>query len=417
MTQKVKPSFVRTTAINKLRRMRKRIRVIPGGTSAGKTYGILPILIDRAIKTDLIEISVVSETMPHLKRGAIKDFKKIMKTTGRWVRAHWHESDKIYTFANGSKIEFFSVDTDDKVRGPRRNVLYVNECNNIKWETYYQLAIRTDLEIYLDYNPTHEFWVHEELIERKNVEVLTLTYKDNEALSKTIVNELESNLERAFYNTKLPWDEMFLTSNIKNSFWANWCKVYLFGMTGTLEGVVYKDYSPCDNIPPMAKLLGYGLDFGYSNDPTALIACYQYNGKYYFNQEIYRTGLKTRELADLMKDRGISKSKVIYCDSADPKTRDELREYGYTVMSATKGADSIKFGIDILQSENFFITKSSLETIKELRNYTWAVDKQGKKLNKPVDAFNHALDAMRYFAMMMIAKRTNAVGGGVSYSQ
>ena len=419
-----KNSLVRTRAINKLRKMRKRIRVIPGGTSAGKTYGILPVLIDRAIKStkkdplNTVEISIVSESMPHLKRGAIKDFKKIMKQTGRWKRSHWHESDKIYTFNNGSTIEFFSVDDESKVRGPRRNILYVNECNNIKFETYYQLLIRTDMEVYLDYNPTRQFWVHEEVIGKKNVEVLKLTYKDNNALSKTIVDELESNLDKAFHNPKIPWDDMFKEYNIKNAFWANWCKVYLFGEVGILEGAVFDNWKQIDSIPPQAKLVGYGLDFGYSNDPTALISAYQYNGKYYFDQIIYQTGLKTNEMADLMKSNKVRKDVPIWCDAADPKYRDELNDYGYSVMSAAKGRDSIVAGIGLLQQDQFYITKQSLDIIKELRSYVWMKNKQGKKINRPVDAFNHALDAMRYFAIMTISKVMNVDNGqstAVSY--
>lgn len=410
-----KPVFKKTTAIRKLRTLRKRIRVIPGGTSAGKTYGILPVLIQRAIKTQLIEISVVSESMPHLKRGAIKDFKKIMKQTGRWKRSHWHESDKIYTFNNGSTIEFFSVDDESKVRGPRRNVLYVNECNNIKFETYYQLLIRTDMEVYLDYNPTHEFWIDEHVIGNKNVEVLRLTYKDNDALSKTIVNELESNLEKAFHNTRLPWDEMWLEPNIKSAFWANWCKVYLYGLTGTLEGAVYNNWKQVKNIPPEARLVGYGLDFGYSNDPTALIACYKYNGKTYFDQVVYQAGLKTRDLVDLMKDAKVRKDIPIYCDSADPKYRDELNEYGFTVIGATKGADSIKFGIGLLQDGMFYVTQRSLDMIKELRAYCWKKNRDGNRINVPIDAFNHAMDAIRYFAMMSMSKVVNNDDGGIDY--
>lgn len=395
-----KQTFKYTRAIKRIRKMRKRIRVIPGGTSAGKTYGIIPVLIDRAIKTGLLEISIVSETMPHLKRGAVKDFKKIMQTTGRWNRANWHETDKKYTFKNGSFIEFFSVDDESRVRGPRRNILYVNECNNIKFDTYYQLLIRTDMEVYLDYNPTHEFWVHGNVIGNKNVEVLTLTYKDNNALSKTIVEELESNLYRAFHD---PFKNQDDPTNLKSAFWANWCRVYLYGKIGILEGTVYSDWHQVETIPPDARLLGYGMDFGYSNDPTALIAVYKYNGKFYYDQIIYQKGLKTNGLANLMASHNVRKDLIIYCDSADPKTRDELTDYGYSVIGADKGADSIKFGINIMSQDTFYVTKRSIDTINELRKYCWKKNKEGKTLNVTVDAFNHALDAMRYFAMMTIA--------------
>jgi len=413
--------FKKTLAIKKLRKMKRRIRVIPGGTSAGKTYGILPILIQRAISStkknplNTVEISVVSESMPHLKRGAIKDFKKIMKDTGRWKRSHWHESDKIYTFNNGSTIEFFSVDDESKVRGPRRNVLYVNECNNIKFDTYYQLLIRTDMEVYLDYNPTHEFWVHDEVIGNKNVEVLKLTYKDNNALSKTIINELESNLIKAFHNPNLPWDEMWKQTNIKNTFWANWCKVYLFGEIGILEGAVYSDWEQIETIPSDARLIGYGLDFGYSNNPSALIAAYEMDGKYYFDELFYQKGLKSNDMAELMNQLEVRKDLVIYCDQADPRMKDELNEYGFNVVGATKGGDSVVFGINILQQEKFFITSKSLNLIKELRHYVWLKDKFGKAINKAIKAFDHGLDAMRYFAVMNISRTFAQTDGYVSY--
>src|SRR5690606_10581219 len=177
------PKFRYTTAISKLRRMTKRIRVVPGGTSAGKTFGTLPILYDKAARTPGLEISVVGESIPFLRRGAIKDFITFMQATNRWVEEHWNRSLLTYRLANGSYIEFFSADSSDKVRGPRRNILYINECNNINFETYHQLAIRTSHEVWLDFNPSNEFWAYTELQDDDDAEWLTLTYKDNEALS------------------------------------------------------------------------------------------------------------------------------------------------------------------------------------------------------------------------------------------
>ena len=391
--------FMYTTAIKRLRKMRKRIRVVPGGTSAGKTYGIIPILIDRCCKEKKLSVSIVSETMPHLKKGAIKDFQDIMMATGRWNRKHWHDSDKKYTFhhkdGSTSYIEFFSADDEGRVRGPRRKILYVNECNNLKWETFYQMFIRTDGDVWLDYNPTGEFWVDTEILtDKEDTELLRLTYKDNEALSATIIKELEKNRVKA------------LTSK----YWENWCRVYLDGLTGSLEGVIFNDWLQVDNVPPNSRLVGYGMDFGYSNDPTTLIAVYIHNGQYYFHEVIYRVGLKTRELADLMKECGVSKNVPIYADSADPKTIGELQEYGFKVTGAKKGPDSIVFGIDILQSHNFFVTKESTNLIKELRLYEWDIEKKtGKRLNVPIGMWNHAIDAMRYFALMKMSKKAGKI--------
>ena len=379
--------FVYTSAIKKLRKLTKRIREIPGGTSAGKTFGILPLLIDRAIKTPLLEISVVSESVPHLKRGAIKDFKKIMKATNRWIPEHWHGTDLKYTFSNDSYIEFFSVEQEDKVRGPRRNILYINECNNISFDTYHQLAIRTDMEVWLDYNPSSEFWVHTELNDDKDVEKLILTYKDNEALAETLVQEIEKARTKAFNNEFA--QDLFADSNIKNKYWANWWRVYGMGLVGSLEGVIFKNWTTIDEVPANAKLVSYGMDFGYTNDPTTLIACYKYDNDLIFDELIYQTGLLNSEIIKLIKAHGISRDAYIYADSAEPKSIEEISRGGILIRGAIKGKDSINYGIDFLQGYNLKITKRSVNTIKELRGYTWDVDKTGKKLNKPIDAFNH----------------------------
>jgi len=195
--------FCYTTAISKLRKMTKRIRGIPGGTSAGKTYGILPILIDRAARVGGLEISVVSESVPHLRKGALKDFLKIMKVTGRYDDTRYNRTLLTYTFHNGSYIEFFSADQEGKVRGPRRNILYINECNNIGFEAYNQLAIRTSDTIWLDFNPTTEFWYHTEVKQDEDLEELILTYKDNEALSPAIIKEIEKTKDKAYFNASL----------------------------------------------------------------------------------------------------------------------------------------------------------------------------------------------------------------------
>lgn len=385
--------FKYTTAIKKLRKLTKRIREVPGGTSAGKTFGILPILIDTAARMPLLEISVVSESIPHLKRGAIKDFKKIMKDTGRWIGDHWHGTDLKYTFHNDSYIEFFSADQEDKVRGPRRNILYINECNNISFETYHQLAIRTDMYVWLDYNPTQEFWVHTELNNDPDVEKIILTYKDNEALAETLVKEIEKARTKAFYDEFA--QDLFAESNIKNKYWANWWKVYGLGLIGSLEGVVFKNWEQINSIPESAKLLCYGLDFGYTNDPTALIACYKYDNELIFDELIYQTGMLNTDIIREIKSFGGSKA-TIFADSAEPKSIEEIRRAGIQIKPAVKGADSIKYGIDYLQSFQIKVTNRSVNLIKELRNYTWDTDKTGKALNKPIDAYNHGIDSMRY---------------------
>jgi phage terminase large subunit len=369
--------FIITTALKKLLRLKKRIKVVRGGTSASKTFSILPILIDRAIKTPDLEISVVSESIPHLRRGALKDFLKIMMALGRYNDNQFNKSTLKYTFVNGSYIEFFSVDQPDKLRGARRNVLYVNECNNVDFDSYYQLAIRTSGEIWLDYNPSSLFWVDREIINQDDVDFITLTYLDNEALSETIVKEIESAKEKA------------LTS----SYWANWWQVYGLGQTGSLEGVCIPEWQEIQ-LPNEARLLCYGMDWGYSNDPTSLIAMYKYNDAYIFDELIYQKGLLNSDISDLLKTNGVND--IIYADSAEPKSIAELNSYGHNVLPVSKGRDSIVYGLNLINQNKVYITSRSKNLINELRNYTWMVDKQGNKLNKPIDAYNHAIDAMRY---------------------
>ena len=378
--------FVYTTAIRKMRALNKRIKIIQGGTSAGKTFGILPILIDTAAKTSNLEISVVSESIPHLRRGAMKDFIKIMQVTNRWIDSNFNKSTLKYTFTNGSYIEFFSVDQPDKLRGARRNILYINEANNVHFEAYQQLSIRTSGDVYIDFNPTHEFWAHTELLEDEDSEFLIINYQDNEALHPSIVKEIEKAKEKA------------KTSD----YWLNWWNVYGLGKIGNLEGVVFNNWKQIDTVPKEARLLGVGVDFGYTNDPTTIIEVYKYNDKRILNEVCYTTGLLNGDIA-----KKLPNETIIYADSAEPKSIAEIKRTGKNIKGVTKGKDSILFGIQIMQQQEYLVTSNSLNLIKELRAYTWDIDKNGAKLNKPIDNFNHAIDAIRYHEMESIGLKTN----------
>jgi len=373
--------FIVTTALKKLLKLKKRIKVVPGGTSAGKTYSILPILIDKAIKEKFLEISVVGESIPNLRRGALKDFIKIMQTTNRWIDDHYSRTLLKYTFANGSFIEFFGADQPDKLRGPRRHILYINECNNVNFESYQQLAIRTSNEVWLDFNPTHEFWVHTELEHDEDVDHLKLTYLDNEALSESIVKEIEKGKAKAK----------------TSKYWENWWRVYGLGELGSLEGVIFDNWRLIDTIPREAELIGIGMDFGYTNDPTAVVEIYKYNNKRILNEICYRTGLVNQDIAKMLPS-----GTIIYADSAEPKSIEEIRRTGKNIKGVTKGKDSIMFGISTMQGQEYLVTKQSTNIINELRYYCWDTDKNGKKLNKPVDMWNHAIDAIRYHEMESI---------------
>jgi len=379
--------FVRTTVINKIKSLTKFVKGIQGGTSAGKTFGVLPILIDIAAKNPLTEISIVAESIPHLKRGAMKDFKKIMIETNRFIDSRWNATDFKYNFANGSQIEFFSADNDAKLRGARRDYLYMNEANNMTFHAYTELASRTKKGVYLDWNPVNEFWFHSELQNDSDVDFITVTYEDNEACPESALNFILKAKEKAK----------------TSSYWENWYKVYGLGQIGNLEGVIFNNWKTIDQLPSDARLLGYGIDFGYTNDPTAIVEVYKWNEHRIVNEICYNKGLSNSQIA-----KYINTKLPCYCDSAEPKSIAELRMYGVNAHAVTKGSDSINFGIQIMQEESYLVTIKSLNLINELRKYAWDKDKKtGAKLNKPIDDYNHGIDSWRYHEMETIGLRRN----------
>lgn len=369
-----------TTAVKKILALRKRLKICQGGSSSGKTIGILMILIDRANCEPGKLFSVVSETLPHLKKGAIRDFLNIMEGHHYYDDARWNRTDFIYTFESGTKLEFFSADSPDKVRGPRRNVLFVNEANNISYETYTQLAIRTSEEIYIDYNPVAEFWVHDEIINNRDRETgesmvehdfLITTYKDNEGLPESVVQELESRRNK-----------------------TEWAKVYLDGLLGGAEGVIYPRWEQIDKVPEGARLERYGIDFGYSNDPTVIVAVYYYNQGYILDEILFKKGVSNKEIADTILAQ--EQPALVIADSAEPKSIDEIRSYGVNIQPAVKGRDSVLQGIQIVQDQDISITKRSTNGIKANKNYVWDTDVDGKPTNRPDHFWSDFCDATRY---------------------
>ena len=378
----------KTTAQTKISKLNKRVRIVRGGTSASKTFSIIPFLIDYAVKNPLSEISVVAETIPHLKRGALRDFLKIMDMIGMYEADNFNKSSLVYTFSNGAYIEFFSADSESKLRGARRDVLFVNECNNISWESYYQLAIRTRRFIYLDYNPVAEFWVDNELMNDSDTDFVVLTYKDNEALDLSIVKEIEKAKEKALTST----------------YWANWWSVYGLGNIGNVQGTIFENWAQCDNIPTDAEFISYAMDFGFTNDPTAVSSVYRYNGELYIDELIYSTRLTNSDIIAKFKEIGITPQQMIVADSAEPKSIEDIRRAGFRIEGAKKGADSIRNSIDTLQQYKLNITKRSTNIIKELRNYKWVIDRDGKSTSIPIDSYNHAIDGIRYVALNRLKK-------------
>lgn len=383
-------AFQDTTATRKIFSLKKRIRAVSGGTSASKTISIIVWIIDYAQSTKDEIITVVAESVPHLKLGAIRDFKTIMQANGYWDEDCWNESDKIYRFKGGSMVEFISFDKFGKAHGPRRDVLFINEANNIPYDIADQLITRTRKIVWLDWNPSEEFWFYTDMLTSRNdIDFLgdkylgPLTYLDNEALDEISKAEIESH-----------------RSN------KQWWTVYGEGKLGEITSRIYTGWQLIDDIPHEARLERYGLDFGYTNDPTAIVAVYYYNGGWILDEKVYKRGMSNKDIADTFKNMP---DKLIMADSAEPKSIDEIRSYGINIQPAKKGKDSVRAGIQLVQDQPISITKRSVNGIKEYRNYLWMVDKNGKILNEPEKGNDHFLDAMRY-AMETLGRIKQEVG-------
>lgn len=364
--------FQQTTALNKVLALKKRIRAVAGGTGASKTISILCWLIDYAQSTKNKVITIVAESYPHLQLGAIRDFISIMTENGYWNENSWNESKHIYTFPTGSFIEFISFDKFGKAHGPRRDILFVNEANNLPYGIVDQLITRTRKIIWLDWNPSEEFWFYSEMLPNRNdIDFITLTYLDNEALDETSRQEIESHK-----GNKQWWD------------------VYGLGKLGVIESRIYKDWKIIDEIPHEARLERRWLDFGYTNDPSAIGDLYYYNGGYILDEQLYQKGMSNKDLADFLKN--LPKA-ITIADSAEPKSIDEIKSFGLNVLPSQKGADSIRQGISVVQAQKISVTRRSFNILKEYKNYLFLTDKNGKIMNEEDPKFpNHHMAGIRY---------------------
>lgn len=383
--------FQQTTAAYKIHNLTKRKRIIQGGTWAGKTYGIIVSIVDLLSKNKDRHLTVVSETIPAVKKGALSNFFEFMQVTGRWNQSQYNATDRIYKFYNGSIIEFNSFDSVGKAQAAgKRTDLFINEAPYIAYDVADALIMRTSGNVWIDFNPTHEFWAHTEILSNPDAEFLLLKYTDNEALPKTIYDELMMKLDKAK----------------TSAYWANWCRVYIDGEIGSLQGVVFDNWKQVSEIPTEAKLIAYGKDFGYTNDPTTLIGVWKQDGELYLKEFLYETGLTNPMICERLRSFGIKKEEII-ADSAEPKSIQEIRMQGFNIHPAVKGKDSIASGIDVLQRYKINVTADSLNLIKELRNYKWKQDKDGKTLNEPIDYYNHLIDPLRYVALnkLQLVKR------------
>ncbi len=370
--------------------------VIRGGQGASKTISILQLIIQSLLSSEK-EASVLSSELSKMKRTVVRDYKKICKDWGVFKTEHdYNKAESKHEYFTGSYLDFLGADVNDVGKGFRRDILYINEADKMDIDTAVQFISRAGLTI-IDYNPDCLFW-GDDYINENNF--ITLTFEDNEYLSESEKRSILDYKTKGFYNPELPFELLFKDDNIKNPYWANKWKVYGLGMVGALDGVVFSNWKQIDSVPPEAKLLGYGIDFGYSNDPTAIVEVYKYNDKRILNEICYSKGLSNAEIA-----KYIDTKLPAYCDSAEPKSIDELSKYRVNAYPVRKGNDSINYGVQLMQEQNYLVTKKSINVINELQKYTWAKDKKtGDSLNKPIDNFNHAMDAIRYHEMESLGR-------------
>ena len=370
---------------------KESVFVVRGGQGASKTISILELLIQSLLSTEK-EASVLSSELSKMKRTVIRDYKKIVKDWGVLkYETDFNRTESKHEYNNGSYLDFLGADVNDVGKGFRRDILYINEADKMDIDTAVQFISRAGLTI-IDYNPDALFW-GDEYINKNNF--ITLTFEDNEYLAESERNSILDYKIKGFHNSNLPFELLFKDNNIKSTYWANKWRVYGLGLVGSLAGVVFENWKPIESIPPEARLLGYGLDFGYTNDPTSIIEVYKYNNKRILNEICYEKGLSNSNIAKYINTR-----LPCYCDSAEPKSIAELRLYNVNALAVTKGADSINFGIQTMQEQNYLVTTKSINLTNELQKYTWDKDKKtGEKLNKPIDKWNHGIDASRYHEM------------------
>lgn len=354
-------------------RSSKRITVEQGGTRSGKTYNILLwIIFNYTDKNKGHTITICRKTFPSLRASVMRDFFEILRNHQLYYEEYHNKSSHEY-YLNGNLVEFISLDQPQKIRGRKRQMLYINEANELYYEDWQQLIFRTEGKVILDYNPSDTFhWIYDKVIPRDDCDFYQTTYKDNTFLEPAIREEIER------------------LRDTDNDYW----RVYGLGERGMSRAAVFQFGTM--SIPQEATLLAYGLDFGFTNDPSAMVQVYKSGDYLYIDELFYQTGMTNGDISNRLRDLGLDRRAEIFADSAEPKSIEELHRFGWNVKPTQKGADSVNAGIDMLKRHKIFITSRSKNLEKELQNYKWVEDKNGNLLNKPIDAFNHAIDALRY---------------------
>lgn len=365
----------------------KRIVINRGGTRSSKTYSLAQLFIIELFSGENKILSVVRKSFPTLRATAMRDVVEVLRKNHLYPLVKHNKTENIISFGTNC-IEFFSLDNEQKVRGRKRTHLWLNEANECSFDEWQQLIFRTTQRAFLDFNPDDaNCWINTELEQKRlpdkgDVEVVISSYKDNSFLDGNTIREIE------FLQQSDP------------EYW----KIFGLGEYGHITGQVFEGFTTVGKVPDGAKRLGYGLDFGFSNDPTALVEVFLNEGKLYINELLYATGLTNSDIAQRLSQLGLQRYDVIVADAAEPKSIEEIYREGFNIKPAKKGADSINASIDILRRYPLCITSSSINLLKELRSYKWQTDKNGNTLNKPVDYNNHAIDALRYVALNLLQK-------------
>jgi len=351
----------------------KRITIEQGGTRSGKTYNILMwIIFQFTTENKGLTITICRKTYPALRASCMRDFFEILRTYDLYDEQYHNKSNSEYIL-NGNLIEFISLDQPQKLRGRKRDMLYINEANEIYFEDWQQLVFRTTGKIILDYNPSDEFhFIYDKIKPRDDSDFYITNYLDNPFLEYETIKEIER------------------LKDIDENYW----RVYGLGEVGASKSIIFR-FKDCVDIPDTAEFLSYGMDFGFTNDPTTLVEVWKQGDDLYLKELLFKTGLTNRDIDSHLKSFGIER-KEIFADSAEPKSIEELYRMGWNIKPATKGQGSVNIGIDMMKRYRINITKDSLNMIKEFRNYKWKEDKNGIVQNEPTDLFNHTIDAVRY---------------------
>ena len=375
----------------------ERTVVNQGGTSSGKTYSIMQLLFEMAMNEPDLVVTIVGQDIPNLKKGAYRDAKTILNQSP--ILQVWfpyiNESERVIRCINGSVLEFTSFKDEQDAKSGKRDVLFINECDGIAYGIYWQLDMRTRRKVFLDYNPSARFWVHDNVIGRKNVKLIISDHRCNPFLSKEEHEKIE----------KIEDYELW--------------KVYARGKTGKLKGLIFPEFRIVDRMPEVLECKGnwYGLDFGYTNDPTALENMRLAHGELWVDELVFEAGYDNPMIARVMKTNGIMRRDVVIADCAEPKSISEINSFGFNVRPSSKGPDSIKNGIQILQRYKINVTRRSTGIIQEMKRYKWKVDKNGVMLNVPIEVWNHGIDAIRYVSLKTLSARRVSSGAKATYME